>query len=216
MQFPERPTCHQSDVQSIAFLGRERPKEWPVDMPDYRDANGFLWHTAGVRQHTYEQVDGEWRETGEKWEAEPFRTCGYCGSIHPEDLLRFLDAGAQLGGADWKYGWPHKFYVENIPNPQPERLYVISTTSQGSRVLDVKYGTRQTLHAKWYNNHITDDGFDDEARAKLLAALERHADIVFEIVDGKLHYRAPSAGYQRSNLPSLRDLHSEDGDVHPI
>jgi hypothetical protein len=49
--------------------------------------------------------------------ASPFRTCGYCGSMHPEDLYHALRNGASLHGSDWKYGWPHKFYVENIPNP---------------------------------------------------------------------------------------------------
>jgi hypothetical protein len=47
----------------------------------------------------------------------PFRTCSYCGSIHPEDLLSALQGGATLGGSDWKYSYPHKFYVEGIPNP---------------------------------------------------------------------------------------------------
>lgn len=63
-----------------------------------------------------------WRPKGEKLHPSndapmAFRTCSYCGSIHPEDLLEALKAGATLGGADWKYGWPHKFYVEKIPNP---------------------------------------------------------------------------------------------------
>jgi hypothetical protein len=49
---------------------------------------------------------------------ESYRTCGYCGSMHPEDLVRMLAQGATLGGSDWKYGWPHKFYVMGIPNPK--------------------------------------------------------------------------------------------------
>lgn len=45
------------------------------------------------------------------------RRCSYCGSLHPEDLMHALKAGARLETADWKYGWTHKFYVEGIPNP---------------------------------------------------------------------------------------------------
>jgi hypothetical protein len=42
-----------------------------------------------------------------------YRHCSYCGCVHPEDLLRLVAEGAKLGGSDWKYGWPHKFYVNN-------------------------------------------------------------------------------------------------------
>jgi hypothetical protein len=45
------------------------------------------------------------------------RACGYCGSMHPADLARALQAGARASWADFKYGWPHKLYVENVPNP---------------------------------------------------------------------------------------------------
>jgi hypothetical protein len=77
-----------------------------------------------------------WRPKGEKLHPShdvpmAFRTCSYCGSIHPEDLLQALKAGATLGGADWKYGWPHKFYVEKIPNPNEGQL--VSRTSMSIR-----------------------------------------------------------------------------------
>lgn len=45
------------------------------------------------------------------------RSCGYCGSMHPSDLVAALKAGARVHWADQKYGWPHKIYVEDIPNP---------------------------------------------------------------------------------------------------
>lgn len=44
-------------------------------------------------------------------DARPFRTCSYCGSIHPQDLLEMLQAGDTLELADLKHGWPHKFYT---------------------------------------------------------------------------------------------------------
>lgn len=61
------------------------------------------------------------------WEpsrGEHFRRCSYCGSVHPDDLAAEPEWRAEW--ADRKYGWPHKFYVD-IPNRQPERLYVISS-----------------------------------------------------------------------------------------
>jgi hypothetical protein len=60
-----------------------------------------------------------------------WRSCWYCGSMHPEDLHRFLvDGTATMHGCDWKYGWPHKFYVD-VVNPDPDRLWLVSTRSGG-------------------------------------------------------------------------------------
>lgn len=63
----------------------------------------------------------KWRPAGEKLhpsndDVPSFRTCSYCGSMHPEDLLEALKAGAELHMADMKYGWPHKFYVDGVKN----------------------------------------------------------------------------------------------------
>lgn len=43
-------------------------------------------------------------------------TCGYCGSMHPRELAAAIRLGATVHWADFKYGWPHKLYVENAPN----------------------------------------------------------------------------------------------------
>lgn len=106
----------------------------------------------------------EWRTR----EGGPHRRCSYCGSLHPEDLMKVLGEGARLGGADWKYGWPHKFYVY--------------------------HGTE---HLKWYNEHITDVGYDDEARGALLGVLEASGIKFFIDEGGRLAYSAPFSGYQR-------------------
>lgn len=50
------------------------------------------------------------------------RHCDYCGSMHPSDLAAALKAGAKGSWADFKYGWPHKWYVENVPNPHAGML----------------------------------------------------------------------------------------------
>lgn len=38
--------------------------------------------------------------------------CSYCGSLHPEEAVKLLQtAGTSYSGSDWKYGFPHKFYI---------------------------------------------------------------------------------------------------------
>jgi hypothetical protein len=98
------------------------------------------------------------------------RTCSYCGSAHPQDLLVILEAGGTLGGSDWKYGWPHKFYVKG---------------SKGEHL------------GKFYAEHIEDEGYSDDALRTLLEQIEKHAGIVFRINEGELEYSAPYHGYQR-------------------
>lgn len=91
--WPPRPTCHDEDYRAQRFGGAT----WrgPIDI-DARDDPGRVSY-------------------------EPFRTCSFCGSMHPEDLVTAIRGGAVLNGADWKYGWPHKFYVSRIPHAHPER-----------------------------------------------------------------------------------------------
>lgn len=68
-----------------------------------------------------ERVGGwEWSEPSR---GEHFRRCGYCSSIHPEDLAAEPEWRADW--ADRKYGWPHKFYV-NVANRTPGALFVCS------------------------------------------------------------------------------------------
>jgi len=100
----------------------------------------------------------EWRPPDEE---RPFRTCSYCGSIHPEDLLQFAAADHPLGFevADMKYGWPHKVYVTGIP-------------PRG--------------HAKFYTEHLRDEGIDDEAFDAVGALLETRTGISFVRREGRL------------------------------
>lgn len=50
------------------------------------------------------------------------RSCPYCGSMHPADVVAAIKAGATGSWADWKYGWPHKAYFNGIPNPHAGML----------------------------------------------------------------------------------------------
>lgn len=165
-----------------------------------------------------------WRPAGEKLHPsndlpQVFRTCSYCGSMHPEDLLAALKAGATLGGADWKYGWPHKFYVQDIPNANQGKpvSYISGSVRPADKArLEEQYAGRDirfeedegwlryrvyeiegaTTHGKWYNVHFLDvDGPEFDELAALV--LEK-AGIQFEREgDNDLKYSAPHQGYQR-------------------
>ena len=140
-----------------------------------------------------------WRPKGEKLHPSNdlpmvFRTCSYCGSIHPEDLMLALKAGAKLSGADWKYGWPHKFYVDQIPNTNAGALasYISGTVRKEERAEleqrypgkevrfeETEYGLRYkvyeadgpTTHGKWYNLHFMDlDGPEFDELSALVEA----------------------------------------------
>ena len=64
--------------------------------------------------------DWEWREPRR---GHPFRTCNYCGSINPDDLAKV--EGWTPDWADRKYGWPHKAYIRNFANPNPDLDFCI-------------------------------------------------------------------------------------------
>lgn len=53
-----------------------------------------------------------------------YRACGYCGSMHPDDLFTAIDAGAMITGTDKNY----KIYVD-APSVDPAALKVVSADS---------------------------------------------------------------------------------------
>ena len=151
-----------------------------------------------------------WREPSH---GEHFRTCSFCGSIHPDDL-----AAEPVWSADWadrKYGWPHKFYVD-IPHRQPDGLFVVSSMSGGrpDRELDpgwvrwddltdeqraiaardgldrephplgVRFGTRLHHHAKFYSVHLADLRVSPEVKR----TVERRSGLHFEFRDGRVSW----------------------------
>lgn len=88
--------------------------------------------------------------------------CGYCGSLPATVLLELLKdhPGTQLSMADWKYGWPHKMYVDKLPVPQRildmnlQRV-VSSRYENGRRII---LGTEPYTNdfAKFYTVHLRD------------------------------------------------------------
>lgn len=199
-------------------------------------------HGAWWRPPTKEQTPERQRE-------QTFRTCSYCGSMHPEDLYRHLtswrapdlddverelstpkddlpaivkdalrDAAIRgpLGGSDWKYGWPHKFYIHGIPNPlggRDELTYAYSSSAPrlvdvalpgydieflkggGLRVASGRMKSPTHTFAKFYNQHLLD--LPTETLDALAAAIETFSRIRFtRDADGALRYVAPYRGYQ--------------------
>lgn len=172
MIWPERPSCHDDDWQAKLAIAKQHLR-WRDAIPDSR------YPTLPFT---------------------PLRTCGYCGSLHPADLLAAIERGAILSGSNWKYGWPHKFYVQ-IPHPDRDKQAEIGGKSywdeeKGQRIYEPTYGAMGDYHAKWYNLHLTDAGYDDEAFTTLTERIAAKSGISFEMHEGKLRYQAPYFGYQ--------------------
>lgn len=85
-----------SDIKAHqhTFMNGHVPEWWPERAPDLDQG-----HTTGR-----------------------LRGCSWCGSMHPADLAQALRAGARGHWADFKYGWPHKWYVDGVPNPHAGML----------------------------------------------------------------------------------------------
>lgn len=148
-----------------------------------------------------------WREPSH---GEHYRTCSYCGSIHPEDLA--AEAAWSAEWADPKYGWPHKFYVA-VANRQPEQRFITGATSgtptglagttwirpseipddvntDGWRDLSDHYqwvaiGTRPTHHAKFYTIHLS----DPQAPAEAVDRIQHVGGLAFTFADGRVSWR---------------------------
>ena len=218
---------------------------WPA-RPLCHDGNRYLHEPSWRPPRERRNEEDPYEET--------FRTCSYCGSMHPEDLYlmmltheriarREFNPGSALaehgvegyqralaahykvergifrvGGSDWKYGWPHKFYIEGIPNAAAGSEYRTYTYGGGDpekkpegdgwewmKTSVFPDGGWRKLYStapcppfhqgKWYNEHLLDlvpetfDAFTEQ--------LYRHTGIRFTVDDGgKLHYVAPGYGYQ--------------------
>jgi hypothetical protein len=87
-------------------------------------------------------------------------SCGYCGSCRPDELAKALQNGAHLSSADRKYGWPHKFYVEKMPNPFPGEPE-IRTYGPGPNDIGPAEPAGPYIFAKFYTEHLMDASPED-------------------------------------------------------
>ncbi len=133
----------------------------------------------------------------------PYRTCSYCGSIHPQDLLVVLGAGGRIYGSDQKYGFPHKYYVD-VPNARAGEDTRVGSESGTDRATGERYEREMrgpapaTVMGKFYTKHLLDQGYSPEARDAILAALTAHSGVewVWSTERG-VEYREPYPGYQK-------------------
>lgn len=132
------------------------------------------------------------------------RSCGYCGSMHPADVAEAIRQGARGSWADRKYGWPHKAYFENVPNPHAGMPEIRSSSSHPSEGYCVEHtrkrfndrtGERQDekwysappqpasakTYGKFYSVHLQDASAEDRE------LIERHLGLHFEFAaDGRV------------------------------
>jgi hypothetical protein len=129
------------------------------------------------------------------------RYCNWCGSLHPEDLANLIEKReARMHGADWKYGWPHKFYVD-VKNPTPDKEVLKSYCSyvdeSGVRQIgQEEYGPQgEWLYAKFYSNHL--QMLDDETFNKVAPIISEACGIKWVKDEKGLKYCAPYHNYQK-------------------
>lgn len=98
-----------------------------------------------------------WREPDARW---PLATCSFCGSISPETAEQLLNAEfPHASGSDWKYGWPHKFYVYDTDGKMWKFYSEHLTTAENFETLAERIDA--LLHISF--------AFDDQGRLSYMA-----------------------------------------------
>lgn len=67
---------------------------------------------------------GPWERGADldRWDEERgYRNCSFCGSLHPDDFLAAVEAGAEVGPTDKGY----KAYID-LPEKEPDSLRIVS------------------------------------------------------------------------------------------
>lgn len=177
-------------------------------------------------------------ETGE-FDDQDFRTCDYCGSIHPADLLHVIRSHPglrdtarlqpydlerplrhfqiRLDMADWKYGWPHKFYVEGIPSPlRGQKTIRSSMYRDGKRILGEPRiePNDATSHCKFYTTHLVD--LSDALFVEISREIWRRSDLCFI----RKSPTDPLMGWRRTKfregMPDTWYLHAESHELKSV
>jgi hypothetical protein len=121
------------------------------------------------------------------------RRCPYCGSMHPADVAAAIRAGAKGEWADQKYGWPHKAYFTDVPNPHAGMLESRASANFQHKPDWIKVGEREwrepgepapkTTDGKFYTVHLQDATPEDRAN------IEAHLGLTFTFHDnGKVEW----------------------------
>ena len=110
----------------------------------------------------------------DSWRADRdgLRTCSFCGSMHPDDFLKAVEDGLEIGPTDKTY----KAYVHGYPDPRAGEQRIVGITNSvqqpdGWTGVDRKirrqlkrdgyalgtyvlFGRRSTLELKFYFQHL--------------------------------------------------------------
>jgi hypothetical protein len=130
------------------------------------------------------------------------RSCAYCGSMHPADVADAIRRGARGHWADFKYGWPHKAYLDGVPNPHAGMLesrmsmshplqdeitagkwvqvpdgFDSTTGAQRLRWVEAGRPAGAVTHGKFYSVHLQDASADDRG------LIEQHLGLAFQFDD---------------------------------
>lgn len=172
LAWPARPTCHDGDPLAERFPGSA---EWRPE-----DPQGEHVKEAGPYGSPY---------------GYPFKTCGFCGSMSAEDLYRYMTDGitpVSLEMADWKYGYPHKFYVKGIANPKAGQQVggISHVFTDDAGVQQVEYESRPgspTTFAKFYTRHLLD--LEDATLEAVADGIALGTGVLFHRdAEGRLHW----------------------------
>jgi len=102
--------------------------------------------------------------------------------MHPSDMVMEIKGGARIDPADRKYGWPHKFYVDNAPNPYEGQPEVRGATSVGGVTTYHDPQPAGKAYGKFYTVHLQDA--TEEEREIIEQALRIH----FEFAGGAVKW----------------------------
>lgn len=123
-------------------------------------------------------------------------------SLTTKEAIEWLKMpGTKFSGSDWKYGWPHKFYIER-PNPDEDKLVQVGMESRwedGQRIERPVMGRVPHIYGKYYTQNL------ETASPEELEEFNQLSKKIFGIAwlrDEKgIKYRAPNVknfyGWQR-------------------
>lgn len=152
-------------------------------------------HAERFGEATYRVGGTTW---GDEVPAEPdiYPTCSYCGSIPISVALASLvKKGTTYSGCDWKYGWPHKFYIDISCEAYKSCVGGKSEQQADGKMKNVyQFGVREKRHHKFYADHIVDATTDElEMWNRIAGPL---LGVKYQRVDGKMKFMAACGGFQ--------------------
>lgn len=159
--WPGIPSCHAAE--RIGMVGKNAPA----------DFHPLEWR-APFRMDPYEYA---------------FRTCSWCGAMHPEDLVAALRNGSPVEWAKPGY----KIYVD-VPNPISGQEVKCGSRSgpvdpddmSKGRYDEPIYGAAPpTVMGKWYTTHLHDEYSGDALDTLLQAIAEQSGVQLYRGADGR-------------------------------